>query len=257
MTRTIPYVHSGGITEHISLADLATSVPPPPSYPSAAVTHRAEPLDADDAMEFAKGAAIGGAMLTCAIAMAAVGCGLLTGEWFRAGVAFFAAPLAVPGMYLGVYFVRFADRRAKDNRVLNTLPPPRPYVETKGKAVIEAKALPPERDVTREVYGHKLMACALRAASVMRNEAGKVVKEYGAAPLVRRDGRGATKEREIAFEVEGVKYTISQEEQEVLHGELAKIGILVKRTNGWGLADPTWTRQQVIDRMEAALCKTS
>ena len=45
---------------------------------------------------------------------------------------------------------------------------------------------------------------------------------------------------------------IRLEEQQQLQSELAAVGILKKYPDGWALADPTWTLDDVVDRMEAA-----
>jgi len=147
--------------------------------------------------------------------------------------------------------VRFMDRRRVDHRVREAMPAPRPRVEvSQGSAVLKAAKVDDAMS-DRERHLHKLMTLATWAASEERDEAGEVVKAYGAAPSLRRDGKGYSKYRR-AVPVAATGDMIRLEEQQQLQAELQAVGILKKYPDGWGLADPTWTLDDVIDEMKAA-----
>jgi hypothetical protein len=143
------------------------------------------------------------------------------------------------------------DRRRVDHRVREAMPTPRPRVEVSQDTAVIKAAKVDDAMSDRERHLHKLMTLATWAASEERDEAGNVVKVYGAAPALRRDGRGYGKYRR-ALPVTATGDTIRLEEQQQLQSELAAVGILRKHSDGWALADPTWTLDDVLDRMEAA-----
>ena len=131
------------------------------------------------------------------------------------------------------------------------MPTPRPRVTVQAETVIQAARVNDAMS-ERVKHLHKLMTLATWAASEERDEAGEVVKAYGAAPALRRDGKGYGRFCR-ALTVKATGDTIRLEEQQQLQAELQAVGILKKYPDGWALADPTWTLDDVVDRMEAAL----
>ena len=250
--RQIP-VNAGGVFEQIALPDvdgLPTWTPPGKPEPSIAMSGRVTLPDPDEARGWALTGLIGGALVMCALDLMLLVVALTTGAYAVALAVGSLALLIPPAFYVAPFAVRFADRRRVDHRVREAMPTPRPRVEVRDTAVVQARRVGDAMS-DRERHLHKLMTLATWAASEERDEAGNVVKAYGAAPALRRDGRGYGRFCR-ALTVKATGDLIRLEEQQQLQSELQAVGILKKRPDGWGLADPTWTLDDVVDRMEAA-----
>ena len=81
---------------------------------------------------------------------------------------------------------------------------------------------------------HRLTFWALRAmtdASIIRHDTGEA--------------------RTLTVTVTGEK--VGQKEQLEDYTTLARIGVLTKTTRGWQLANPRWTQDDILDRLEASL----
>ena len=243
----------GGRLEQVGLADAWTPPawePPGKAEPAIAMSGRVTLPDPDEARGWALTGLIGGALLMCAVDLGLVVFAVVTG-WYAVAVVLGSLALLIPpSFYVAPFAVRFMDRRRVDHRVREAMPTPRPRVEVHDTAVVQARRVNDAMS-DRERHLHKLMTLATWAASEERDEAGNVVKPYGAAPALRRDGKGYGRYRR-ALPVEATKDLIRLEEQQQLQAELAAVGILKKYPDGWALADPTWTVDNVIDRMEAA-----
>lgn len=252
MERQIP-VSAGGRFEQIALPD-ATSLPawtPPGKPESIAMSGRVQLPDPDEARGWAMTGLIGGALVMCAVDLMLVVIALTTQAYAVALALGSLALLIPPGFYVAPFVVRFMDRRRVDHRVREAMPTPRPRVEVQANTAVIRAAKVDDAMSDKARHLHKLMTLATWAASEERDEAGEVVKVYGAAPALRRDGRGYGRFCR-ALTVKATGDTIRLEEQQTLQAELQAVGILKKYPDGWGLADPTWTLDDVVDRMEAA-----
>lgn len=249
--RTIPITHNGGLTDSLSWQDVEAPPWSPPDQPErVSLSHHIEPPDPIEARAWAGAAAIGGGMVAIAVDAVAIYGGAVTGWWIAAGWVAIGAWLIPPVAYLTPYVIRFKLRHQFDTRVRSAMPPPRPYVEAKGRAVIEGRVVSVDNDPDRDAHLHKLYTLALWAASEERDEDGAITKEYGAAPVLRRDGKGKCKRRELPVAATGD--VIHQEDQVILNRELAAVQIFKQHSWGWGLFDTTWTYDEVVSRMEAA-----
>ena len=252
MERQIP-VSVGGRFEQVALPD-ATSLPPwtPPGKPETiSMSGRVQLPDPDEARGWAMTGLIGGALVMAAVDLMLVVVALVTQAYAVALAIGALALLIPPAFYVAPFAVRFADRRRVDHRVREAMPTPRPRVEVSADTTVLKAARVDDAMSDRARHLHKLMTLATWAASEERDEAGNVVKVYGAAPALRRDGKGYGRYRR-ALTVKATGDTIRLEEQQQLQSELAAVGILKKYPDGWALADPTWTLDDVVDRMEAA-----
>jgi hypothetical protein len=207
--------------------------------------------DPDEARGWAMTGLIGGALVMCAVDLMLVVIALTTQAYAVALALGSLALLIPPGFYVAPFVVRFMDRRRVDHRVREAMPTPRPRVEVQANTAVIRAAKVEDAMSDKARHLHKLMTLATWAASEERDEAGEVVKVYGAAPALRRDGRGYGRFCR-ALTVKATGDTIRLEEQQTLQAELQAVGILKKYPDGWGLADPTWTLDDVVDRMEAA-----
>ena len=248
-------VRAGNVLEQVALPDvdgLPTWTPPGKPEPGIAMSGRVMLPDPDEARGWALTGLIGGALLMCAVDLALIVLALAT-QWYGAAIMLGSAALLIPpAFYVTPFVVRFADRRRVDHRVREAMPTPRPRVEVSADAAIVQARRVSDAMSDRERHLHKLMTLATWAASEERDEAGEVVKAYGAAPALRRDGRGYGRFCR-ALTVKATGDVIRLEEQQQLQAELAAVGILRKGVDGWALADPTWTLDDVVDRMETAL----
>lgn len=251
MQRQIP-VRAGSASDTITLSDAMPALAwTPPSKPDTiAMSGRVELPDPDEARGWAMAALIGGTLLSLALTLALIPVALLLQSYQIAVVGGALLWLIPPGLFLAVVGIRFFDRRRVDHRVREAMPTPRPRVEVQDSAVIKAAKVDDAMS-DRARHLHKLMTLATWAASEERDEAGNVVKVYGAAPALRRDGKGYGRFCRV-LTVQATGDTIRLEEQQQLQSELAAVGILKKYADGWALADPTWTLDDVVDRMEAA-----
>lgn len=247
MERRIP-VHAGNISEQLPLIEAAPAWEPsatPAATERIALSGRVQLPDPDEARAWAMAAFIGGILLTVAVDMLLLLAALLTSAYRPALVIGAVTWLIPPGFYLCAVAIRFLDRRGFDHRVREAMPPARPRVEVRG-AVITANRVD-DAMPERVQHLHKLMTLAAWAASEERDADGNIVKPYGAAPRLRRDGKGR---RELKVKATG--HIIRMEEQQQLNDELKAVGIFQKYPDGWKLADPTWTLEDVISRMKAA-----
>lgn len=247
MDRQIP-VRAGNFYDQIALSDAATlpTWEPPGKAETISLSGRVQLPDPDEARGWAMTGLIGGALVMVAVDLALLVFALVT-SWYGVAVVLGALSLLIPpSFYLAPAAIRFLDRRRVDHRVREAMPAPRPRVEVSQAAVIRAARVE-DAPSDRERHIHKLMTLAVWAASEERDEAGNVTKPYGAAPLMRRDGKGR---RELTVAATGD--VIRLEEQVQLNAELGQVGVFRKGKGGWALADPNWTRDVVINRMEAA-----
>lgn len=110
---------------------------------------------------------------------------------------------------------------------------PRVAVEGERVNVVTARPVAPDwTPAQRRV--HRLTFWALRArsdASIIRHDTGEP--------------------RSLTVTVTGER--VGQKEQLEDYAALARMGILTKTTRGWQLANPTWTADDVLDRLEASL----
>lgn len=251
MERQIP-VNIGGRFEQIALPDAWTppTWEPPSKAETVSMSGRVQLPDPDEARGWAMTGLIGGFLVMAAVDLMLIVTALVTQAHAVALALGSLALLIPPAFYVAPFMVRFMDRRRVDHRVREAMPAPRPRVEVEGSAVIKAAKVD-ARMSDRARHLHKLMTLATWAASEERDEAGEVVKAYGAAPSLRRDGKGYSKYRR-ALPVAATGDMIRLEEQQTLQAELQAVGILKKYPDGWGLADPTWTLDDVIDEMKAA-----
>lgn len=250
--RQIP-VRAGSASDTITLSDAmpALAWTPPGKPDTIAMSGRVELPDPDEARGWAMAALMGGTLLTLALTLALIPVALLLQSYQIAMVGGALLWLIPPGLFLAVVGIRFFDRRRVDHRVREAMPTPRPRVEVSQDTAIIKAAKVDDAMSDRARHLHKLMTLATWAASEERDEAGNVVKVYGAAPALRRDGKGYGRYRR-ALTVHATGDTIRLEEQQQLQSELAAVGILKKYPDGWALADPAWTLDDVVDRMEAA-----
>ena len=250
--REIPVI-AGGRFEQVALPDVEGLPPwtPPGKEPSIAMSGRVTLPDPDEARGWAMTGLIGGALVMAAVDLMLVVVALVTGVYAPALAIGALALLIPPAFYVAPFAVRFADRRRVDHRVREAMPTPRPRVEVSQDAAVLKASRVEDAMSDRERHLHKLMTLATWAASEERDEAGNVVKVYGAAPALRRDGKGYGRYCR-ALTVKATGDVIRLEEQQQLQAELQAVGILKKRADGWALADPTWTLDDVVDRMEAA-----
>ena len=247
-------VTAGGQSEQMTLADAWTPPtwePPGKPEPSIAMSGRVTLPDPDEARGWAMTGLIGGVLVMAAIDLMLVIAALATQTYGPPLVIGSLALLIPPGFYVAPFAVRFMDRRRVDHRVREAMPTPRPRVEVSQDTAIIKAAKVDDAMSDRARHLHKLMTLATWAASEERDEAGNVVKVYGAAPALRRDGKGYGRYRR-ALTVHATGDTIRLEEKQQLQSELAAVGILKKYPDGWALADPAWTLDDVVDRMEAA-----
>lgn len=250
--RQIP-VNAGNIFEQIALPD-ADSLPPwtPPGKPETiSMSGRVQLPDPDEARGWAMTGLIGGALVMAAVDLMLVVVALVTQAYAVALAIGALALLIPPAFYVAPFVIRFLDRRRVDHRVREAMPTPRPRVEVSADTTVLKAARVDDAMSDRARHLHKLMTLATWAASEERDEAGNTVKAYGAAPALRRDGKGYGRYCR-ALTVKATGDVIRLEEQQQLQAELAAVGILKKYPDGWGLADPTWTLDDVVDRMEAA-----
>lgn len=254
MERQIP-VNIGGRFEQVALPDatgLPAWTPPGKAEPGIAMTGRVTLPDPDEARSWALTGLIGGALVMAAVDLMLLVVALMT-QAYTVTLAFGSLALLIPpAFYVAPFAVRFMDRRRVDHRVREAMPTPRPRVEVSQESAVLKAARVDDAMSDRARHLHKLMTLATWAASEERDEAGEVVKVYGAAPALRRDGKGYGRYRR-ALPVAATGDTIRLEEQQQLNAELEAVGILKKYPDGWALADPNWTYDDVIDRMEAAL----
>ena len=251
--REIPVI-AGGRFEQVALPDvegLPPWTPPGKTEPAIAMSGRVTLPDPDEARGWAMTGLIGGALVMAAVDLMLVVVALVTQAYTPALAIGSLALLIPPGFYVAPFAVRFMDRRRVDHRVREAMPTPRPRVEVSQDTAIIKAAKVDDAMSDRARHLHKLMTLATWAASEERDEAGNVVKVYGAAPALRRDGKGYGRYRR-ALTVHATGDTIRLEEQQQLQSELAAVGILKKYPDGWALADPAWTLDDVVDRMEAA-----
>lgn len=247
-------VTAGGQSEQMTLADAWTPPtwePPGKPEPSIAMSGRVTLPDPDEARGWALTGLIGGALVMCSVDLMLIVAALAT-QAYAVALALGSLALLIPPMfYVTPFAIRFLDRRRVDHRVREAMPTPRPRVEVSQDTAIIKAAKVDDAMSDRARHLHKLMTLATWAASEERDEAGNVVKVYGAAPALRRDGKGYGRYRR-ALTVHATGDTIRLEEQQQLQSELAAVGILKKYPDGWALADPAWTLDDVVDRMEAA-----
>ena len=250
--RQIP-VNAGNTFEQIALPDAGTLPPwtPTGKAETIAMSGRVTLPDPDEARGWAMTGLIGGFLVMAAVDLMLMIAALATGSYAVTLALGSLALLIPPAFYVAPFVVRFTDRRRVDHRVREAMPTPRPRVAVQADTVIQAARVNDAMS-ERVKHLHKLMTLATWAASEERDEAGNVVKAYGAAPALRRDGKGYGRFCR-ALTVKATGDTIRLEEQQQLNAELEAVGILRKGSDGWGLADPTWTLDDVIDRMEAAL----
>ena len=250
--REIPVI-AGGRFEQVALPDVEGLPPwtPPGKEPSIAMSGRVTLPDPDEARGWAMTGLIGGALVMCAVDLMLVVIALTTQAYAVALALGSLALLIPPTFYVAPFAVRFMDRRRVDHRVREAMPTPRPRVEVSADTTVLKAARVDDAMSDRERHLHKLMTLATWAASEERGEAGNVVKVYGAAPALRRDGKGYGRYCR-ALTVKATGDVIRLEEQQTLQAELQAVGILKKYPDGWALADPTWTLDDVVDRMEAA-----
>ena len=253
--RQIPVSYAGGGIEQIALSDPAPAWEPPVGQGSqergVIMSGRVQLPDPDEARGWAMTGLIGGALVMAAVDLMLVVVALVTQAYTPALAIGSLALLIPPGFYVAPFVIRFLDRRRVDHRVREAMPTPRPRVEVSTDTTVLKAARVDDAMSDRARHLHKLMTLATWAASEERDEAGNVVKVYGAAPALRRDGKGYGRYRR-ALTVKATGDTIRLEEQQQLQSELAAVGILKKYPDGWALADPTWTLDDVVDRMEAA-----
>ena len=253
MERQIP-VNIGGRLEQVGLADAWTPpawTPPGKTEPAIAMSGRVTLPDPDEARGWALTGLIGGALVMAALDLMLVVVALVTQAYAVALAIGALALLIPPAFYVAPFVIRFLDRRRVDHRVREAMPTPRPRVEvSQDSAIVQARRVDDAMS-DRARHLHKLMTLATWAASEERDEDGNTVKVYGAAPALRRDGKGYGRYCR-ALTVKATGDTIRLEEQQTLQAELQAVGILRKRADGWALADPTWTLDDVVDRMEAA-----
>ena len=246
--RQIP-VNAGNISEQVTLPDTWTppAWEPPGKAETVSMSGRVQLPDPDEARGWAMTGLIGGALVMCAVDLMLLVAAVTTQAYAVALALGSLALLIPPAFYVAPFAVRFMDRRRVDHRVREAMPTPRPRVEVSQDAAVIQAAKIDDGLSDRARHLHKLMTLATWAASEERDEAGNVVKPYGAAPLMRRDGKGR---RELRVRDTGD--VIRLEEQVQLNAELGAVGVFRKGKAGWALADPTWTLDDVVDRMEAA-----
>jgi hypothetical protein len=234
--RSLP-VTSNGYTRDIGIYD-----PPSPVASEVAngvnLSGRIEPPDAQDALGWGLGGAIGGALLALVLNLLTVPVAYIR-EWSLGHFAIVAVGewLPVPMCFIAVFGLRLLARERQDCRAREAMPPARIRVATNKKAspVIVARRVETEVDIERQNHLEKLFTLVSRAAD-------------GNPKMLRRDGTGP---RTITVQATGHEITL--EEQKRLYDELAEIGILVKGTRGWGLADPAWSKAEVLAALVEAL----
>lgn len=233
--RPLP-VTANGQTRDIGLYDTPTPITPAPDpLGSVNLSGRIEAPDSRDAIGWGVGGMIGGGMLASALDVLVL-VAAMRGGWQPIDAVSWAAGmwLTVPVCFIGVFTLRLTARHRLDTRQREALPPPRTYVKVDNtKPAIDARPVDSgNADAKRHVQ--KLIALVARAAD-------------GNTRIVRRDGKG---ERYVTVAATGDR--IGMEEQVRLYGELAAIGIMVKDSKGWRLADTTWTRDEALGALVEA-----